>query len=201
MAAAAEAAPAPAAEAPAAAGSPSAASAAPLKPGAKTDSPTSVYDFVATELGTGKLVDLAEYRGRVLLIVNTASKCGFTWQYGPLEELYQKYKDRGFTIIGFPCNQFGKQEPGDDRTIKEFISDTFGVTFPMMSKVAVNGAEQDPLFAFLQREQPGMLGGLFGSGFSWNFVKVLVDREGKPAARFSSLQEPMGMSSAVEKLL
>jgi glutathione peroxidase len=157
----------------------------------------SVYDFEAETL-EGKPASLAEHRGEVLLIVNTASKCGFTPQYAGLEALYRRFKDRGFTILGFPCNQFGAQEPGDATEIANFCSLTYDVSFPMMGKIDVNGPETHPLYAYLKKAQKGVLG---SEGIKWNFTKFLVDREGRVARRFAPIDTPEKIADAVEALL
>jgi glutathione peroxidase len=157
----------------------------------------SVYDFEAETL-EGKPAALAQHRGEVLLIVNTASKCGFTPQYEGLEALYRRFKDRGLTILGFPCNQFGAQEPGDAAEIAEFCSSNYDITFPMMAKVEVNGPKAHPLYAYLKREQAGMLG---TQAIKWNFTKFLVDREGHVVRRFAPVHTPETISAAIEALL
>jgi glutathione peroxidase len=155
-----------------------------------------VYDFEAETLD-GRPAALSSYAGKVLLIVNTASKCGFTPQYKGLEALHRQYADRGFEVLGFPCNQFGAQEPGDAAEIANFCSLTYDVTFPMMKKIEVNGPRTHPLYAWLKQEK----GGLFGSGIKWNFTKFLIDREGKVAGRFAPTAEPKTLESAIESLL
>ena len=155
------------------------------------------YDFAAETLD-GKPAPLADYRGKVLLIVNTASKCGFTPQYAGLEELYRKYADRGLAILGFPCNQFGAQEPGDAAEIANFCSLTYDVSFPMMAKIDVNGPKAHPLYAWLKGEKKGILG---TEGIKWNFTKFLIDREGKVAGRFAPGATPQSLESSVEALL
>ena len=154
------------------------------------------YDYKVKSI-SGEEVSMSEYKGKVVLIVNTASKCGFTKQYEGLEELYEKYKDQGFVILGFPCNQFGAQEPGDNAEIKNFCTSTFSVTFPMMSKIDVNGESADPLYKFLKKEQ----GGILGDEIKWNFTKFLVDREGRVVDRFASQKTPKALEKEVEKLL
>ena len=158
---------------------------------------SAAYDFEAQTLA-GKLAPLADYRGKVLLIVNTASKCGFTPQYEGLEALYRKYKDRGLVILGFPCNQFGAQEPGDAAEIANFCSLTYDVSFPMMAKIDVNGPKAHPLYAWLKGEKKGILG---TEGIKWNFTKFLIDREGKVAGRFAPTATPQSLESAVEALV
>ena len=157
----------------------------------------SLYDFSAQTLD-GKPAPLADYRGRVVLIVNTASKCGFTPQYEGLEALWRDYKDKGLTILGFPCNQFGAQEPGNAEEIANFCSLTYDVSFPMMAKIDVNGAKTDPLYAFLKHEKKGLLG---SEGIKWNFTKFLIDKSGKVVARFAPTDTPQSLKGAIEKLL
>ena len=157
----------------------------------------SVYDFEAETLD-GKLTPLSDLRGEVLLIVNTASKCGFTPQYQGLEALYRRFKDRGFAVLGFPCNQFGAQEPGDAGEISNFCSLTYDVSFPMMAKIEVNGPKAHPLYAYLKREKAGLLG---SQSIKWNFTKFLVDREGRVVRRFAPVDTPEKIANAVEALL
>jgi len=158
---------------------------------------TNVYDFSAETLG-GEPAPLSEYQGKVLLIVNTASKCGFTPQYKGLEELQRKYADRGFTVLGFPCNQFGSQEPGDAAEIANFCSLTYDVTFPMMKKIEVNGSGTHPLYAWLKKEKGG---GLLGDSIKWNFTKFLIGRNGQVLGRFPPTTEPKSLEGAVEAAL
>ncbi|USQ93665.1 glutathione peroxidase [Caulobacter sp. RL271] len=157
----------------------------------------SVYDYSAKTLD-GQDVSLADYRGQVLLIVNTASKCGFTPQYEGLEALYKTYKDRGFTVLGFPCNQFGAQEPGNAEEIANFCSLTYDVTFPVMSKIDVNGADAHPLYRFLKKEQKGVLG---TEAIKWNFTKFLIGKDGEVVERFAPTVKPEDLKVAVEALL
>jgi len=157
----------------------------------------SLYDFSAQTLD-GKPAPLADYRGRVVLIVNTASKCGFTPQYEGLEALWRAYKDKGLTILGFPCNQFGAQEPGNADEIASFCSTTYDVSFPMMAKIDVNGPKTDPLYAFLKHQKKGLLG---SESIKWNFTKFLADRSGKVVARFAPTDTPQSLKGAIEKLL
>ncbi len=157
----------------------------------------SVYDYSASTLD-GQDVSLADYRGQVLLIVNTASKCGFTPQYEGLEALYRDYKDRGLTVLGFPCNQFGAQEPGNAEEIASFCSLTYDVTFPMLAKIDVNGPSAHPLYAFLKKEQKGLLG---TEGIKWNFTKFLIGRDGEVVERFAPTTKPEDLKVAVEALL
>ncbi|MCR5875662.1 glutathione peroxidase [Phenylobacterium sp. J426] len=158
---------------------------------------TSIYDFTAETID-GQPAPLADYRDKVVLIVNTASKCGFTKQYAGLEELYRKYRDRGLVVLGFPCNQFGQQEPGDAEEIKSFCSLTYDVDFPMMRKVDVNGPSAHPLYAYLKAQKKGVLG---TEGIKWNFTKFLVDRSGKVTGRFAPTVEPKALEGAIEALL
>jgi glutathione peroxidase len=156
-----------------------------------------VYDFTAQTL-EGQSATLSDYRGRVLLIINTASKCGFTPQYAGLEGLWRKYKDRGLTILGFPCNQFGGQEPGNAEEIANFCSLTYDVTFPMMAKIEVNGAGADPLYAWLKQEKKGLLG---SEAIKWNFTKFLIGRDGEVIGRFAPNAAPRALESAIEAAL
>ncbi|MET3826482.1 glutathione peroxidase [Sphingomonas sp. PvP055] len=146
----------------------------------------------------GKLVDLKTYAGRVLLIVNTASKCGFTPQYAGLEALHRKFADKGFAVLGFPCNQFGAQEPGNAEEIKNFCSLTYDVSFPLFAKVDVNGADSDPLFTELKAQAPGFLG---TQAIKWNFTKFLVDRSGKVVERYAPTTKPEAIEGDIAKLL
>ncbi|MFI4935558.1 MAG: glutathione peroxidase [Caulobacterales bacterium] len=157
----------------------------------------SAYDFTARTL-EGQPAPLAEHRGKVLLIVNTASKCGFTPQYAGLEALWRKYQDRGLVVLGFPCNQFGAQEPGDAAEIANFCSLTYDVSFPMMAKIDVNGPAADPLYAWLKGEKKGILR---TQGIKWNFTKFLIDREGAVVGRFAPTATPQSLESAVEALI
>ena len=154
------------------------------------------YDYKVKNI-SGEDVSMSEYKGKVVLIVNTASKCGFTKQYEGLEELYEKYKYQGFVILGFPCNQFGAQEPGGNEEIKNFCTSTFSVTFPMMLKIDVNGDDADPLYKFLKKEK----GGILGDDIKWNFTKFLIDRDGNVVDRFASQKTPKALEKEVEKLL
>jgi glutathione peroxidase len=156
-----------------------------------------LYDFEARTLA-GAESKLSEYRGKVLLIVNTASQCGFTPQYAGLEALWRKYQERGFAVLGFPCNQFGKQEPGDAEQIKNFCSLSYDVTFPMFAKIDVNGDKTHPLYAHLKDAQPGLLG---STAIKWNFTKFLVDRSGAVTARYAPTTKPAELEGAIEKLL
>ena len=157
----------------------------------------SIYDFKATRLN-GDEESLDAYRGKVLLIVNTASECGFTPQYAGLETLYQNLKSRDFVVLGFPCNQFGAQEPGDATAIEQFCQVNFGVTFPMFAKIEVNGENTHPLYAYLKHEAAGLLG---TEAIKWNFTKFLVDREGQVVERYAPATKPEDLTQAVEALL
>lgn len=160
----------------------------------------SVYEFSAVLLD-GREVRLDDFRGQVLLVVNTASRCGFTPQYAGLETLYRTYSDRGFVALGFPCNQFGRQEPGDASEIGQFCARNFGVTFPVFSKIEVNGPHAHPLFRYLKRQQRGRLGWLMGGRIGWNFTKFLVGRDGTVAGRFAPSRRPESLEPAIERLL
>ena len=157
----------------------------------------SVYDFTATSI-MGLPKSLRDYEGKVLLIVNTASKCGFTPQYAGLQELYESYRDRGFTVLGFPCNQFAAQEPGSADDIRQFCQVNYGVTFPMFDKVDVNGRETHPLYKYLKKQAPGALG---IKAIKWNFTKFLVDQAGNVVERFEPNVEPVDIAPAIEALL
>jgi glutathione peroxidase len=159
-----------------------------------------VYEFSAPLLD-GRAVGLKEFKGRVLLIVNTASQCGFTPQYAGLEQLYRTYKDRGLEVLGFPCNQFGAQEPGTADEIWAFCEHNYDVSFPMFAKIDVNGANTHPLYRFLKRSKPGILGPLGGGAIKWNFTKFLVDRNGRVVGRYASTKKPEGLAKEIEELL
>lgn len=146
----------------------------------------------------GTAVDLSAYAGKVLLIVNTASKCGFTPQYEGLEALRRQFGDRGFEVLGFPCNQFGAQEPGDAEEIANFCSLTYDVTFPVFAKIDVNGANADPLFVALKKQAPGILG---TEGIKWNFTKFLVGKDGQVVERYAPTTKPEAIAADIEKLL
>ncbi len=158
---------------------------------------TTLYDFSANLLG-GEEVSLDRYRGKVVLVVNTASLCAYTSQYGGLEELYKKYKDRGFEIIGFPCNQFRNQEPGTAEEIKKFCQQNYGVTFTMFDKIEVNGEGAHPLYKWLTRAVPNSSGSI---DIPWNFTKFLIDRQGHPVWRFTPRTSPESLVSRIEQLL
>jgi len=163
----------------------------------KLDQRTDIYTHQVKLLDGGEL-DLASLHGRPTLIVNTASKCGFTPQYKGLEELQRKYADRGFQVLGFPCNQFGGQEPGDAAEIANFCSTTYDVTFPMMRKIEVNGPAVHPLYAWLKKQKKGALG---TEAIKWNFTKFLIDRSGAAVGRFAPTTAPQALEHAVEALL
>lgn len=157
----------------------------------------SVYDF-AVDTINGETKSLRDYEGKVLLIVNTASKCGFTPQYEGLQALYEKYQGKGFEVLGFPCNQFGGQEPGSNEEIAKFCSVNYQVTFPMFTKIDVNGSNAHPLYQYLKSEQKGVLG---SEPIKWNFTKFLIDRSGRVVERFAPSTEPDKLSGTIEKLL
>ncbi|WP_248322087.1 glutathione peroxidase [Caballeronia sp. Sq4a] len=157
----------------------------------------SIYGFTAERLD-GTTVSLDTYRGKVLLIVNTASECGFTPQYRGLQELYTLYAGRGFEVLGFPCNQFGKQEPGDAAQIGSFCESNYGVTFPMFAKIDVNGPNAHPLFKYLTEKEPGVLG---LEAIKWNFTKFLIDRNGNIVKRYAPITKPESIADDIEKLL
>jgi glutathione peroxidase len=157
----------------------------------------SVYNYTAATLA-GEEVGLETWRGRVLLIVNTASECGFTPQYAGLEALYKKLEPRGLTILGFPCNQFGGQEPGSEAEIGQFCQKNYGVTFPMFAKVDVKGPQSHPLFQYLTQAKPGILG---TEAIKWNFTKFLIDRNGNPVARYAPQTKPEELEAPISKLL
>lgn len=157
---------------------------------------TSLSDFKATSI-EGEEVDLGQYEGNAVLVVNTASRCGFTPQYEGLEELWRAYADEGLVVLGFPCDQFGHQEPGDEDEIQEFCTTRFGVTFPLFSKVDVNGPDSHPLFAWLRSEKRGVL----GDRIKWNFTKFLIGRDGRPVARYGSTTRPERLRADIERAL
>jgi len=157
----------------------------------------SIYQFEVNDI-QGNTVPLSNYEGKTLLIVNTASKCGFTPQYKGLEALYEKHKDNGLVVLGFPCNQFGKQEPGSNEEIAEFCDLTFKVSFPMFGKVDVNGVEADPLYNYLKEEAPGMLG---SKGIKWNFTKFLVNKDGDVVKRFAPKDKPEAIEKEIQSIL
>ncbi len=156
-----------------------------------------VYNFEVETLD-GKPVNMKDFSGKALLIVNTASKCGFTPQYQGLEELYEKYRDKGFVILGFPCNQFGRQEPGSGSDIRKFCDTNYNISFPLFSKIKVNGADSHPLYKFLKNEAPGKLG---IQRIPWNFTKFLISKDGKVIRRFSPATRPDRIEPHIQKLL
>jgi len=155
------------------------------------------YDFNATDI-SGIEHNMSEYKGKVLLVVNVASQCGFTPQYEGLEKLYETYHEKGLEILAFPCNQFRAQEPGTDKEIQNFCKVNYGVTFPIFSKIEVNGEQRHPLYAFLKKEAKGILG---TERIKWNFTKFLIDRDGNVIERYSSFTKPENMEKDIEKLL
>ncbi|WP_320036473.1 glutathione peroxidase [Halarcobacter sp.] len=157
----------------------------------------SIYDFTVKDID-GKEVSMSKYKDKVLLIVNVASKCGFTGQYEGLENLFEKYKNEDFMILGFPSNQFANQEPGTNEEIKEFCSLTFGVNFDMFSKVDVNGDDATPLYKYLKSNSPGVLG---TEAIKWNFTKFLIDKNGKIIQRYGSVTEPKDIEPKIVELL
>ncbi|MEE4316755.1 glutathione peroxidase [Erythrobacter dokdonensis] len=158
---------------------------------------TTIADFTVTT-NRGESLDLADKLGNVLLVVNTASKCGFTPQYDGLEKLYQQFKGKGFEVLGFPCNQFGAQEPGSADEIAEFCKVNFGVTFPLMAKIDVNGDNASPLFDWMKKEAKGLMG---STSIKWNFTKFLIDREGNVVKRYAPTDKPEAIARDIEKLL
>lgn len=156
----------------------------------------SFYEYSA-KLNNGTVTKLSKYKGKVLLVVNTASQCGFTPQYKGLQELYATYKDRGFAVLAFPCDQFGHQEPGSDDEIKSFCETNYGVEFPLFSKVEVNGDDTHPLYKFLKSEK----GGLLGDSIKWNFTKFLIDKQGNVVDRYAPLTPPDNIARDIEKEL
>jgi len=157
----------------------------------------SIHDFTARNID-GAEVPLEKYRGRAVLIVNVASKCGFTPQYAGLETLFKSYRGRGLEVLGFPCDQFGHQEPGDEAQIKDFCSLTYDVSFQMFAKIKVNGADAHPLYVYLKSALPGILG---IEAIKWNFTKFLVDKNGVPSKRYAPTDKPQSMAADVEALL
>lgn len=157
---------------------------------------TTIYDFTVKD-NQGNDLSLNKYKGKVLLIVNTATECGFTPQYQGLEELYKKYKDQGFEILDFPSNQFGGQAPGTNTEIQNFCTARFGTTFDRFAKIDVNGENEDPLYTYLKKSQ----GGLLGDKIKWNFTKFLIDRDGNVVERYSSQKKPENIAKEIEKLL
>ena len=156
----------------------------------------SLYDFTVTDIH-GREVPMGEFRGKTLLIVNTASKCGFSPQYGELQKLYEEYRDQGFEILGFPCNQFAHQEPGSNDDILEFCTRNFGVTFPLFEKIKVNGPDAHPLYKYLTSALPGKM----GNRIKWNFTKFLIGPDGRPVQRFAPADRPIKIEPLIEELL
>ncbi len=159
--------------------------------------PTSIYDFEAQQIN-GQNVPLSQYQGKVLLIVNTASACGFTPQFGGLEELHRQYADKGLVVLGFPCNQFGSQDPGSNDEIASFCQLNYGVSFPMMAKIDVNGADASPLSTWLTAEAPGLLG---SKAIKWNFTKFLVGKDGQVIRRYAPQDAPKKLAADIEAAL
>jgi glutathione peroxidase len=158
---------------------------------------TTIYDFEARRID-GKTVPLKQYQGKVLLIVNTASACGFTPQFGGLEDLHQSYGDKGLVVLGFPCNQFGAQDPGNNEEIAQFCQVNYGVSFPMMAKIDVNGSTADPLYQWLSKEARGLLG---SSAIKWNFTKFLTGKDGQVIKRYAPADPPATLAKDIEKAL
>ncbi|GIU28848.1 glutathione peroxidase [Shewanella schlegeliana] len=158
---------------------------------------TSIYDFSVNNI-QGQAISMAEFKGKAILIVNTASECGFTPQYRELETLYQKHQSQGLVVLGFPCNQFGEQEKGDNQAISTFCQLNFGVTFPLFEKIEVNGANTAPLYAYLKHSAKGLLG---SERIKWNFTKFLVNKQGKVTQRFAPTTKPMAIETEILKLL
>ncbi len=158
---------------------------------------TSIYDFSATQIN-GRVISLKKFKGRAMLIVNTASACGFTPQFAGLQELHAAYGPKGLVVLGFPCNQFGDQDPGDNQDIAEFCQLNYGVSFPMMAKIEVNGAQASPLYQWLSAEAPGLLG---SKAIKWNFTKFLVNKDGKVVRRFAPTDTPQSLAPHIEAAL
>jgi len=158
---------------------------------------TTIYDFQALSI-TGETVNLSDYKGKALLIVNTASACGFTPQFAGLETLHQELGPQGLVVLGFPCNQFGSQDPGSNEEIGAFCQKNYGVSFPMMAKIDVNGPQAHPLFQWLKTQAPGILG---SEGIKWNFTKFLINRHGQVVKRYASLDKPASMSADIAAAL
>jgi glutathione peroxidase len=158
---------------------------------------STVYDFEALGID-GRIVSLDQFRGQVLLVVNTASACGYTPQFAGLEDLHKQYRDKGLVVLGFPCNQFGSQDPGSNGEIAQFCQLNYGVSFPMMAKVKVNGTDADPLFKWLSKEAPGILG---STAIKWNFTKFLVGRDGEVIKRYAPADAPATLAKDIEAAL
>lgn len=158
---------------------------------------TTIYDFSADRLN-GETEELNLYKGKTIIVVNTASKCGLAPQYEGLENLYKKYKDRGLVILGFPCNQFGNQEKGNSDDIQEYCQINYGVSFPMFEKIEVNGSNAHPLYKYLKKE---LSGGLLGSAIKWNFTKFVINKNGKPVKRFAPIAKPEKMEAYIQEIL
>tara|TARA_B100001167_G_C16593222_1_gene222406 strand:- start:7 stop:486 length:480 start_codon:yes stop_codon:yes gene_type:complete len=158
---------------------------------------TTIADFTVVN-NKGEQIDLKQKLGKIILVVNTASKCGFTPQYEGLEELFQQYREQGFEVLAFPCNQFGGQEPGNASEIAEFCKVNFGLTFPLMEKVDVNGDDASPLFDWMKAEKPGLMG---AKAIKWNFTKFLIDRKGNVVKRYAPTDAPKSIAKDIEKLL
>jgi glutathione peroxidase len=158
---------------------------------------STIYDFEASQID-GKTVPLKKYQGKVLLIVNTASACGFTPQFGGLEELHQQYGKKGLVVLGFPCNQFGAQDPGSNDEIAQFCQLNYGVSFPMMAKIDVNGPGADPLFQWVTAEAPGLLG---SKAIKWNFTKFLIGKDGQVIKRYAPTDEPKALAKDIDAAL
>ena len=156
----------------------------------------SIYDYKVKK-DNGEEISISDYKGKVFLVVNTATGCGFTPQYDGLQDLYEKYQDKGFEILDFPCNQFGNQAPGSGEEIASFCSSRYGITFPQFAKVEVNGENEEPFFTYLKSQK----GGIGGSKIKWNFTKFLVDREGNVVSRFAPTTTPEKIDSAVANLI
>ena len=159
--------------------------------------PTSIYDFEAQQMN-GQTVPLSQYKDKVLLIVNTASACGFTPQFGGLEELHKQYADKGLVVLGFPCNQFGSQDPGSNDEIASFCQLNYGVSFPMMAKINVNGADASPLYKWITTEAPGLLG---SKAIKWNFTKFLIGKDGQVVRRYAPQDAPKKLAGDIEAAL
>jgi glutathione peroxidase len=155
-----------------------------------------IYEFTAKSID-GKESSLSKYQGEIVLIVNVASKCGFTAQYAGLQKLYETYKDKGFIVLGFPCNQFGSQEPEDEKSIQNFCQVNYGVTFPLFTKINVNGKNAHPLYKYLT----AIKSGLFGSRIKWNFTKFLINQQGVPVERYASITAPKKIAKDIEKII